>query len=178
MNRFERWAIWVSSLATALTGLVLLVMKYFLEPADQWSVINHPLQPLVLKLHILAGPLLVCALGIITMRHVWEQLGLRVRRGFGSGLTAAAMAGAMILTGYLIQVVTHEWWLRLVALAHIAAGVIYVVGLVAHRLVLGRQESNGANGAVGGPPVRRGLPIAGPAPRAPEQRSTRYPARG
>ncbi len=136
MSAFERWCLWLGSAATAVTGVALLWMKYVLEPMGPWSVINHPLQPWILKLHILVAPLLVFALGVITLRHVWEHIRLRVRRGYKTGMTAGVMAISMVLTGYLVQVVTSEPWLRVVALGHIVAGLIYVVGLVAHTVAL------------------------------------------
>jgi hypothetical protein len=136
MSPFERWSVWLTSLVTAATGIVLLWMKYFLEPGDQWSVINHPWEPLVLKLHILSAPLLVFALGLITLRHVWEHVRLGVGRGRRSGYTLAVAAIVMVVTGYLIQVVTQEGWLRLVALIHIGVGLAYVAWLSVHRVLV------------------------------------------
>ncbi len=154
MNAFERWLVWFGTVTTVVTGLALLWMKYFLQPMEPWSVIHHPLQPVVLKLHILAAPLLVFALGVIALRHVWEHLRLRDRQGYRSGMTAAVMAISMVLTGYLVQVVTNEAWLKAVALGHIAAGLIYVVGLVTHQVVLmwkWSAEENPQEGTVRGP---------------------------
>ena len=58
MTRFERWAVWVTSVLTFVTGVVYLWMKYFLVSDDPFAVVNHPLQPVVLKLHIVVAPLL------------------------------------------------------------------------------------------------------------------------
>ena len=74
MNRFERWAVWSTSIATLVTGVVYLWMKYLLVSADPFAVVNHPWQPLVLKLHILVSPLLVFSIGLVSLRHVWRHL--------------------------------------------------------------------------------------------------------
>ena len=139
MSRFERWSVWLTSLVTAATGILLLWMKYFMEPVHQWSVINHPWEPLVLKLHILSAPLLVFALGLIALQHVWEHIRERASRGRRSGFTVAFTAAAMVVTGYLIQVVTQEGWLRVIALGHIGVGLVYVAWLSVHQVLVWRS---------------------------------------
>jgi hypothetical protein len=146
VNAFERLFLWFGSVAAAVTGLALLWMKYFLPPSDPWSVINHPLQPWVLKLHILAAPLLVFGLGVIALRHVWEHMRQRVRRGYRSGIMAGIMALLMVPSGYLVQVITAEPWLEAVALGHIAAGTIYVAALLSHTVALLWKRANGNGG--------------------------------
>jgi hypothetical protein len=59
-----------------------------------------------------------------------------VGRGRRSGYTLAVAAIVMVVTGYLIQVVTQEGWLRLVALIHIGVGLAYVAWLSVHRVLV------------------------------------------
>lgn len=139
MTRFEKWSVLSTSLLTALTGIVYIWMKYFMEPTDPWAVVNHPLQPLVLKAHILVAPLLVFAAGMIAVRHIWRNFRAGVRFARRSGLTTAITLMPMIVTGYLIQAITHEGWLFAVAMAHIAAGLLYALGLAVHAWVGGRR---------------------------------------
>lgn len=138
MTRFERWSVWLSSLATAVTGFVYAWMKYLLAPANPWDAVNHPLQPLVLKLHIVAAPLCVFAIGLITMRHIWRHLRSGMRHGRRTGVTTAWFAAPMILSGYLIQAVTAERWLVALAWSHIAFGTVYAVGLALHQVMIRR----------------------------------------
>ncbi len=70
MSPFEKWSVWISSCVVFITGVIYGWMKYFMQPLDPWAVINHPLQPWVLKAHIIAAPLLIFSLGLITLRHV------------------------------------------------------------------------------------------------------------
>jgi hypothetical protein len=132
MTRFERWTVWSTSILTAVTGVVYLWMKYFVVNDDLFAVVNHPLQPAVLKAHILVAPLLTFAIGLVAVRHIWRHIQARVQRGRRSGLATAFMVAPMILTGYVVQAVTGEGLLRAMALSHIGLGVIYALGLVAH----------------------------------------------
>lgn len=155
MTRFERWAVWTTSLATAVTGVVYLWMKYALTPANEWDVVNHPLQPLVLKLHILVAPLLVFAVGLVTMRHVWRHFVSKTALGRRSGVTTAAVLAPMVFTGYLIQAITHEGWLRAMVWGHVATGAIYVVGLALHQAMVRRRRGPGyASGGAAPRPMR------------------------
>lgn len=140
MTRFERWAVWISSVLTALTGGVYYWMKYLLTPANPWAVVNHPWQPAVLKAHILVAPVLVFAVGLIFTRHIWRHVTGNVRMGRRSGLLTTLVLAPMIVSGYLIQSVTDEGWLRGVALAHLATSALYVLGLALHQVVVRRER--------------------------------------
>lgn len=132
MSSWEKHLIWWSTAAVALTGFVYAWMKYLMQPADEWSVVNHPLQPLVLKLHILVAPLLVFAIGLIASRHILAHLRTRVRTGRRSGTGAALIIVPMILSGYLIQAVTHSSLLAVLGYLHLVAGAVYAGTSLAH----------------------------------------------
>lgn len=141
MSRFERWAVWSTSLATFVTGVVYLVMKYLLVSDDPFAVVNHPWQPAVLKLHILTAPLLTFAVGLIALRHVWRHVQSGMREGRRSGYAMLLSVAPMILTGYLIQAVTGETLLRAMAYSHIGLGLLYGVGLLAHQFSAGGKRA-------------------------------------
>jgi len=124
--------VWATSAATGATGLLYWWMRTWLEPADEFAVINHPLEPWVLKAHVLVAPLLVFALGMVAVDHIWRQYSLRIRAGRRSGLLSMWTIAPMIATGYAIQVVTHVGALEALAWAHVAAGIAYLIGLVLH----------------------------------------------
>jgi hypothetical protein len=141
MTRFERWSVWGTSAATIVSGAVYLGMKYFMVSEDPYSVVNHPLQPLVLKIHILVSPLLVFALGLIALKHVAAHLQRRVAAGRRSGLLLAGSAAPMVVSGYLIQVLTDEKWVRAAALTHIATGILFALGAAAHSTAMWRLRN-------------------------------------
>lgn len=132
MTRFERWSVWLTTAGTLLTGVVYWWMKDMMTTTDPWTVINHPLQPWVLKAHILIAPFLVFSVGLITSRHIWRHYRMGVGKGRRSGLTAALTFVVLVVSGYLIQVVTGETLLRALAWLHLGLGLVYSVGLAAH----------------------------------------------
>ncbi|HET7039393.1 MAG TPA: hypothetical protein VFH97_05865 [Gemmatimonadales bacterium] len=156
MTPFERWSIRITTALVTLTGLVYAWMKYLLEPAEPWAAINHPLQPLVLKAHILAAPLLVFALGMIVTRHVWRHIRERVGTGRRSGWSLVLTAATMTASGYLIQAVTHEGWLHWLAMAHLATGTVFAASILLHQAAAARarRRRTGPGGA-GSLPLRR-----------------------
>ena len=132
MTRFERWSVWLTTAGTLVTGVVYWWMKEMLTPAEPWAVVNHPLQPWVLKAHILIAPLQVFSVGLITSRHIWRHFRMGVKKGRKSGLTAAITFVAVVLTGYLLQVATADLLIRTLAWAHLILGIVYSVGVAAH----------------------------------------------
>lgn len=136
MSRFEKWSLWITTLLTTSSGLVYMWMKYILEPTDAWSVVNHPWQPLILKLHIVVAPFMVFALGMVTVAHVWRHYRNGLRPGRRTGIVTALAALPMILSGYLIQAITHVGLLKAVIVVHIGVGLLFVLGLGAHQLLV------------------------------------------
>lgn len=134
MRAYQRWLLLGSSVLTGGTGLIYWWMKHMMEPASEWAVINHPLQPWVLKTHILVSPVLVFALGLMVSDHILPHLKASSRSGQGSGLLAISLLAPMGFSGYLIQAATHPGWLSALAWAHLATGCLYLAGLGFHRV--------------------------------------------
>lgn len=139
MTRFERGFVWGSTAVVSATGIVYAVMKHLLNPADEFAVVNHPLQPLVLKLHIVSAPFLVFAIGLITARHIWPHLRGGMKYARRSGFTAALVVVPMVLTGYLVQAVTHVPLLTALAWSHLVLGALFALAALAHA-VAGRRR--------------------------------------
>lgn len=140
MKPFERWSVWVTSFLAVVTGAGYFVTKYLLTTSDPYAVVNHPLQPVFLKLHVVTSPLLLFALGLIAVRHVWRHFRSGVRWSRKTGITLAASVAPMVVTGYLIQVLTSAGWIRAMALSHIAFGFLYAVAFGAHSWIIRRRD--------------------------------------
>lgn len=150
MTRFERWAVLLTSLLTALTGIGFFWLKYMMEPSEPWAVINHPLQPVLLKAHILMAPLMVFAMGMIFLRHIWKHFRSGVVWARKSGLTGWLALIPMIVSGYLIQAVTQPTVLQVIAWTHIGFSVLFTIGLTAHYFAARRR----------GKPMPRSMPAS------------------
>lgn len=177
MTRFERWSVWITTILTAVTGAGYFWAKYLTGPAEGWAVVNHPLEPWFLKAHILVSPLLLFAVGMIVLRHVWRHFRSGLPWGRRSGLLTGIALAPMVVTGYLIQVTTSVGWVRAMAIAHIVFGFLFLVGIGLHQLATRRapptgEERRGRRA--------RGMPDAPPTVRRradPRERAT-VPERG
>ncbi len=135
MSSFEKILLHVSTFVATLTGVAFLVMKYFMTSADPFSVIHHPLQPYALDLHVLAGPVVVFAIGLIGREHILGRfLERRPVAGRGSGIATILLAAPMVASGYLLQVVTGEVTHRALVVAHVATGAVFALCLAGHLL--------------------------------------------
>ena len=132
MNAFEKWLVLTSAVVATVTGVVLGWMKYLLEPTDPWAVINHPWEPWVLKAHILAVPVLVFAVGMVAIDHIWKHYRAGVRSGRRSGILTMTVFAPMAVSGYLVQSVTAPLLLTVVVSVHLATGGLFAVGLALH----------------------------------------------
>ena len=134
MTRFERGSLWVSTVAVSVTGLGFTWAKYFAVNDDPWAVVNHPLEPWLLKLHVISAPLFVFAVGLVTMRHILPHLMSGTPEGRRTGLVMVWTAVPMVATGYLLQVIAVPDWLLPLAIAHIVVGMIFLGGFLLHRV--------------------------------------------
>lgn len=139
MTRFEKWSVLISSALAAITGVAYFWVKYAMVPTEPWAVINHPIQPWLLKSHIVLVPLLVFAVGMIATRHIWRHYRSGMVLGRKSGLMTALSVVPMVVSGYLIQGVTAPSLLSIVTWTHIGTSVLFTVGVAVHSVLLTRH---------------------------------------
>ena len=133
----KRWAVVLNHLACAsvgLSGIAYGAMKYFMAGSDPDSRAGHPWQQPMLKLHILAAPFRVFALGLVFSGHALARLkgGMDAGRASGSGLLG--LAAPMILTGALVQVLTGDAARKWTGWIHAGLGVVYLLAYAGHLL--------------------------------------------
>jgi len=161
VTRAQRFLLSASVLLVALTGIVLAILRYLGEdlarrfpavfPAadDAFSAIHHPLEPWALDLHVLAAPALVFAFGWIFKDHILAKLavpGVPARR---SGLAGLALFAPMVLSGYLLQVVTRESLHGPLVVLHLGSGALFAGTYAAHLLSAPKRPRNGGGGGGG-----------------------------
>lgn len=123
-----------AALTVGLSGLAYAWMKYLTAPPENaFSVVNHPLQPTALHLHVLSAPVLVFAVGILWRDHVWARLrNSGRRRGRASGTALTLLLVPMIASGYLLQTTTSEALHTVLVGTHLVTGGAWLVGYAAH----------------------------------------------
>ena len=139
MTRLEKVVVWGSTAAVTVTGVVYAWMKYLLEPVDSFAVINHPLQPVVLKLHIVTAPILIFGIGMIATRHIWPHFKAGLQRGRRSGISSMLVLVPMIATGYALQALSNASWLRVLGWIHLGFGIVFAVGSAFHFVATRRK---------------------------------------
>jgi hypothetical protein len=132
VSRFESVVTQLASVLVGGTGIVYAVMRYVLEPADEWSVVNHPWQPHVQHLHVLTAPLLVFAVGLMWTTHVRPSLRRTGRRGRASGLGLLVSFVPMVVSGGLIQTAVDPTWRSVWIGLHLASSAMWLLAWVAH----------------------------------------------
>lgn len=160
MTRFQRWLLYASTAVATVSGVVYFVMKRFMTPADPWAVINHPLEPWMLKLHILSAPVMLFAVGLITAQHIWRSLKSSLPTGRVTGVTAALVFGPLVVSGYLIQTFSTPLWLDVLGWTHLALGLVCAAAVFGHRLAVRGRKRKRKHGR-GDLPVLR-MPSAEP----------------
>ena len=153
MTWTEKLLLWGSTLVVGITGLVYAWMKYLLPPLDPYSNLHHPLQPLVLKIHLVAAPFLVFAVGLVFMQHIWGQFRSGLKRGRRSGVSTILTLAPMVLSGYLIQTVTSESWLYWLAALHLVTGSLFLLGFLSHQLAMWTRQGRARRRAGASRPV-------------------------
>lgn len=147
MKPWEKWSFTILTLVVTATGIVYFCMKYFMENNDPFSVINHPLQPYMLDLHLLAAPGLVFVMGIILNSHIARKLPKRNIPNRKSGWIALLSFPTMTLSGYLLPMFADPVWAKAMLVLHLGSGSLFAVTYAVHQVISIRllRRNNAAN---------------------------------
>ncbi len=135
MTPFQRRALHAAIVAVSASGIVYFWMKYILPNNDPFSIVNHPWQPAMLKLHILASPFLLLVFGIVFHSHVARKLRDSHHPNRRSGWIAIVTFGLMTFSGYLLQVASENGLLRVALVLHLTSGALFVAAYVVHLII-------------------------------------------
>ncbi len=135
MNRWQSWSSHVATLAVGISGIVYLFMKYFMKTGDPFALVNHPLQPLMLDVHLLAGPLLVFVCGLMFESHIQRKLRFGGQPNRKSGLVATVTFAVMTLSGYALQVTATEVLSKAALVLHLASSGVFLLSYLVHQIV-------------------------------------------
>lgn len=145
MSRLQLLYLHATIALTTLTGAVFAYMKYFMRSEDEFSVVNHPLQPHMLSAHVVIAPLLLFVLGWTFSNHMLpkHRFGNGVNRK--SGMLSMLLIVPMTLSAYLMQVSTDESIRYAMTVAHWVSSGVFVVGYAAH--LIKRADAAAPGGA-------------------------------
>ena len=135
MSRWQSWLSHIATVAVGISGIVYLVMKYFMKNDDPFALVNHPLQPLMLDLHLLAGPALVFLCGLMFESHIQRRLLSGSLPNRKSGIIAAVTFAVMTVSGYALQVTAIESLSRTAMVLHLVSSGVFLLSYVVHQIV-------------------------------------------
>jgi hypothetical protein len=122
----------VSVALTTLTGIVFAVMKYFMTPADEFAVANHPLQPHMLAAHVVIAPVVLFFLGWTFSNHMLPKYRFGDGANRRTGVGAMLLIAPMTLSAYFMQIATNDTLRNAMAWLHWIASGLFVVAYVVH----------------------------------------------
>jgi len=143
MKRWEAWWNHAALAAVSLTGLVYGVFKFFIPNPDPDSRIGHPMQPWLMKAHILVAPFAVFGMGLILRRHALAKRRQGEPSGRRTGTLMLWLFLPLALTGYLIQVFVETGSVRATGWLHAGLGLLFLLGYALHPK---RRAAAGNNG--------------------------------
>lgn len=131
MKTWQRRTFNALSAVVTTTGILYFWMKDLLVSDDPLAVVNHPLQPLMLDLHVLTGPVLLVIFGVVFHAHVTSKLSTRASLS-RSGLIALTTFAVMAFSGYLLQVAVNEHVRLALRWLHIGTGLVFAASYTVH----------------------------------------------
>ena len=143
MSRGQQVWLHVSVALTTITGAVFAFMKYAMKSADEFSVVNHPLQPHMLAAHVVIAPLLLFVLGWTFSNHMLPKYRFGDGTNLRTGFSAMLLIVPMTLSAYLLQVSTNETLREVMAWAHWISSGLFLLAYLIH-LLIGRSAAANA----------------------------------
>lgn len=132
MKRWEAWWNHSALIAVSLTGLVYGIFKYAIPSPDPDSRAGHPLQPYLLKTHILIAPFAIMGVGLLLRRHALARMRQGEQNGRRTGVAMLWLFAPLALSGYFIQVFVEPGTVRWTGWIHAGLGVIFGLGYLFH----------------------------------------------
>ena len=132
MKRWEAWWNHAALAAISMTGVVYGVFKYWVPSPDPDSRVGHPLQPGLMKAHLLVAPFAVFGVGLLLRRHAVLKIHKGETSGRATGLMMLWLFLPLVVTGYLIQILIDPGITRAAGLTHAAIGALVVLGYAFH----------------------------------------------
>jgi hypothetical protein len=152
VKRWEAWWNHAAIVAVSVSGVTYGIFKYFVPGSDPDSRIGRPLQPALLKAHILVAPLAVFAIGLIFRRHALARIQAGESYGGRTGAVMLWLLLPLAMTGYLIQIFVDTTPVRAAGWSHAALGVCFLLGYAFHpkRRALNDNGADDGNGGSSG----------------------------
>ena len=136
LGPWHQGAVYGATAALAVSGIIWLVVHYFVATPGEYGPQIHPLEPWMLRLHgavAMAGLIIYGSLLPVHIRRAWT-----IRRNFALGIGLVAFMLLLTVTGYLLYYAGDENTRPVISAAHWILGLAVPALLVWH-VVSGRK---------------------------------------
>ena len=114
-----------------VSALCYALLRYAMNPSDEFAAYNHPAQPWALDVHLLSSVGLTLVLGFLFGVHAWPRLaaGSNAR---ASGSFLILLAALMLLSGALLPCSSQAQLRSALGWTHAISGTLFVLFLPWH----------------------------------------------
>jgi hypothetical protein len=134
-----RLAVVAATAVVAVTGGVYAYLAWALTPAAPFDLVNHPWQPVMLHLHVLAAPAWLVVSGMLWATHIAPHLRARTAARRRTGWSMLALALPMVASGYLLQTAVDAAWTAVWRWTHVASASAWTLAFATHLLARVRR---------------------------------------
>jgi hypothetical protein len=142
LGPWHQGAVYGATALLVLSGIVWLVLHYFMAQPGDYGPQIHPLEPWMLRLHgaaAMAGLIVYGSLLPVHIRRAWA-----IRRNIALGIGVAAVMLLLTITGYLLYYAGSEETRPVISAAHWVIGLAAPL-LLAWHIVSGRAQTRSAD---------------------------------
>lgn len=138
LGPWQQGAVYGATAVLAVSGMVWLVLHYFMARPGEYGPQIHPYEPWMLRLHgaaAMAGLVIYGSLLPVHVRRAWS-----IRRNVAPGICVAAVMLLLSLTGYLLYYAGGEQTRPVISAAHWVIG-LAIPALLAWHVISGRTQA-------------------------------------
>lgn len=110
-----------------LSGLGYFIVIEFFKVDSKYGIRPHETQGYWQGFHILAVPFLVFAVGLLWNDHILKKLKSKTNHKRKSGIILLISFFLMTISGYLIQLITHEAILEICIDIHVYISFLWII---------------------------------------------------
>ena len=123
----------ISCYIILFSGIILTSIEYLLPPAkNDFSIIKHPWEQIIQKIHIFFAPLFIFMLGHLVYQHAIPKFLSKDKHLKKTGTTLLLLVFPAIISGYLIQIIPNRFIINICIWIHIISSMAFTLILIYH----------------------------------------------
>lgn len=138
LERWHRFSLYGISGLLTVSGILWLIVHFFLRVAGEFGETVNPVEPWSMKLHGAAAMAMLFFVGSLLITHI--RRAHLARRNRYSGWSMAALSALLTVSGYALYYIASESSRPFWSAGHWVLGLLFPLLLVLH-IFLGRRAA-------------------------------------